>query len=72
VIRDVLEQLRRALFYLAELIGDNHVYGDASILPLHGVCVLPRRQPGEPNESYIRHGIADIEGFLADLPPQRS
>lgn len=66
MIRDVLKQLRRALFCLAELVGDNYAYGDASILPLHGVCVLPRRQPREPNESYIRHGIADLESFLAD------
>lgn len=66
MIRDVLKQLRRALFCLAELIGDNYVYGDASILPLHGVCVLPRRQPHELSESYIRCGIADLESFLAD------
>ena len=70
MIRDVLEQLRRALFYVAELAGDSYVYGDGSILPLHGVCVLPRRQPREPDQRYIRHGIADIESFLADLPPR--
>ena len=68
MIRDVLEQLRKALFYLAELAGDSYVYGDGSILPLHGVCVLPRRQPREPDQRYISHGIADIESFLAGLP----
>jgi hypothetical protein len=67
MIRDVLGQFRRALFCLAELAGDSYVYGDGSILPLHGVCVLPRRQPREPDQRYIRHGIADIESFLADL-----
>jgi hypothetical protein len=69
MIRDVPRQFCKALSYLAELIGRNHIYGDASILPLHGVCVLPRRRPREPNGNDIRRGIADIESFLAEGRP---